>query len=300
MGAGQNPAPAQRSPVPVHAAHFDLVKNHIIISIEVNGSVPERFIVDTGNGLGAILMKSNAEKMSITLAPTTQISCLQSLGKGWVNSWGAASVSFGIEGKTFFTGFAIVVEAPLLEERFERNNIDGIIGSALFASFVVELDFNTQTLKLYEPKSYRYIGTGQVVRIRALGNVPVSVGRVTLPDGKTVKAKIEIDTGDGLALNLNSPFCKKHHLPGNQPLTKLERVGLCGANEDSEGYVNAVRFGEAVVQRPDTAFALPRQDISASKNFDGRVGVSFLENFKVIFDFPRNQMILEPRQGAIR
>ena len=30
------------------------------------------------------------------------------------------------------------------------------------------------------------------------------------------------------------------------------------------------------------------------------VGVSFLENFKVIFDYSRNQMILEPRQGAVR
>src|SRR5439155_24434268 len=90
---------------------------------------------------------------------------------------------------------------------------DGIIGCDFIKQFVVEVDYLKRIMNLYNPRTYRYVGSGKSVPLILIGqNSPLVDAKIFLAGRVPVKVKLEVDTGGDNAVLVNSPFVKRHKL----------------------------------------------------------------------------------------
>jgi hypothetical protein len=63
------------------------------------------------------------------------------------------------------------------------------------------------------------------------------------------------------------------------------------------GRVKAVRLGRFILNNPTVALSLDTEGSGASAEIDGLIGGEVFRRFKVILDYSRKQMILEPNKN---
>lgn len=98
----------------------------------------------------------------------------------------------------------------------------------------------------------------------------------------------------------NKPFVKRHKLLGPQQRTITPPTPAIGSGGQSRlliGRLNQVQLGGFVLESPVVQFSRDTTGVLADSTFGGGIiGVGLLRRFRVIFDYARNQMILEPNQ----
>jgi hypothetical protein len=116
-------------------------------------------------------------------------------------------------------------------------------------------------------------------------------------DGRTpVEARLEVDTGADGTLVINGSFVKQQQLLAAMPKTVKDRGrGLGGEESRLLGQVKAVQLGEFVMKDPPLVLLLDTE--VESKGGDGVVGGEIFRRFKMIIDYSRKRMILEPNQS---
>jgi hypothetical protein len=138
---------------------FTLEGNHIILQAQVNGRPAIGFILDTGDDHETI---NTPRLASFGLSDYGGI---HTEGGG-----GPAEMSFA-NGATFtFPGVELrnqhvsVLEQSGLE-RALGIPLGGILGYDFLSRFVVEIDYQANTLKLHKPDGWRYAGKGAIIPI---------------------------------------------------------------------------------------------------------------------------------------
>src|SRR5260221_8800398 len=182
---------------------FESYGTFILVPVQVNGSAPLSFIVDTGvnrrlinpkraRALGVGHTKEfHAGWFMLTLA-TGKKTTLQ-IGGARLENVGRLSPPFSFD----------ELEAAL------GRQVDGIFGSDLLQRYVVEVDYAGQTLNLYDPKSYHYTGPEQPIPIRIKNRLSFVECRIVPNVGEPVAGDFELDTGSDAALGLNGPFTQR-------------------------------------------------------------------------------------------
>jgi hypothetical protein len=171
---------------------------------------------------------------------------------------------------------------------------DGILGSGFFKSFVVELDPTGKTITLHEPETYRYSGQAEALPLTFKGSTPIVETLVRLPDRAEVKAQFEIDTGCDGALCLGKHFVEAHQLVPTNSAASGGRFGVGGGTRTRSGHLPRLTLGKITVDQPAASFFLEGSPVDAP--LAGHIGWELLRDFKVIFDYSRKQMILEPKR----
>ena len=91
-------------------------------------------------------------------------------------------------------------------------------------------------------------------------------------------------------------FVETHDLlAGARGLKDVEVTGFTGTTTQKHGRVQAIQVGNSVVKEPEVG--LSDHQYGDPKVFDGNLGSGFLKQFKLIFDLPRDRMILERPTG---
>ena len=103
-----------------------------------------------------------------------------------------------------------------------------------------------------------------------------------------------LDTGSAQAVSLLKPFMNEHKLlPSTEGMTLVPVCGLGGHEKEKSwvGTLEQLQLGELKIAAPLTEFRLADPNTDA----DGFIGGAVFRRFKVIFDYSRRRMILEPR-----
>ena len=174
---------------------------------------------------------------------------------------------------------------------------DGVIGYGFINQFVVEIDYLNKTMNLYDPRTYVYAGEGKNIPLAFDGRKIPSVLTSIVVEGRTpVEARLEVDTGADGTLVINGSFVKKQQLLAAMPKTVKDRGrGLGGEESRLLGQVKAVQLGQFVMKDPPVV--LLREAEVESKGGDGVVGGEIFRRFKMIIDYSRKRLILEPNKG---
>jgi hypothetical protein len=173
------------------------------------------------------------------------------------------------------------------------RTMNGIFGYDLFSRFVVEIDYARQIINLYEPKRYRYSGAGEVIPIELKGKKPYVNAAVMPLKGSPIQSNVHIDTGSSGALSLYKLF-----VDANKLLESAEKTvdtwprGAGGETRAPVGRVKSLQLGRFMIDNPTTSFSLTQG--KARTDSAGRIGGELLRRFKVILDYSRQQMVLEP------
>ncbi len=176
---------------------------------------------------------------------------------------------------------------------------DGGIGYDFINQFVVEIDYQNSFMNLYRPGTYAYSGNGKTVPLLLEGRrTPLVMANITAAGGRSIPSKMEFDTGgDGTFIVVN-PFAKKSGL-----LKSLagglrgSRVGAGGEYKNVSGRVRQVRLGPFTINNTILSVTQDEEGNHSGEEFDGIVGGEVFRRFKVIIDYSRKRVILEPNSA---
>ena len=165
-----------------------------------------------------------------------------------------------------------------------------MLDAGLFRRFVVEIVPNEQVMRLHNPATFTYRGSGETVPLRFNDEVAVIQASIVLPDGKTITDEFELDTGCDSGLCLGSAFVERHQLL-DAKAELSQKFGIGGGVETRSGSVTALRLGKIAVPEPQTDFFVRGSPVNDP--LAGHIGMGVLHKLKVIFDYSRKVMIIE-------
>jgi hypothetical protein len=288
--------PRESRTTPVQAIHrvpFELYGGRIYLRVRVNNSEPRPFILDTGAQI-AHLRKELAQTAGLRLRGSLGVT---GTGAGRIKAHYVAAATYNVSGAEFIDERSIALPTAdffqPLENSFGRE-FDGVLGYNIFHRFVVEIDYANQMINLYDPASYRYAGSGEVVPIRINDKKPYITATLTPIEGIAIQSNLHIDTGFGGGLSFNANFVRANNLL-QSARTTIESFnrGAGGETATRVGRVKSLQFGRFTILNPTASFAL-EQGRGVRSDSAGRIGGGTLQRFKVVLDYSRKQMILEP------
>ncbi|HEX3282545.1 MAG TPA: aspartyl protease family protein [Pyrinomonadaceae bacterium] len=272
---------------------FELVNRHIVIKVKVNNSAPLSFVLDTGDKF-AIINLERARALGLTLQGTAQ---MRGAGAGSSSGAFVKDANFTVAGLSDFSQ-PVKLALPLskMASRLGQD-FDGIIGSDFIVQFVVEVDYQSCTLKLYDKDKFNYAGTGEVVPLKLNGGGHPIINAEVTPFGKApIEGKFVVDLGSSLPLALYSPFVREQKLPGTESKT-IRSLGIGGAGGEAKGQlgrVAEVRIGKFRINQPLTFFSEDEEGAFATSEVLGNIGSQIMNRFTVLLDYNRDRIILEP------
>ena len=274
---------------------FQLANSLIYMQASLNGSHPLWVILDTGSSFTVI-----DESVLRMLG-------LQFLGEG--NAYGPGQGSpqkfaFASHTTLMFAGANLdnqtVASLPLgWFARELGRSVDGFLGSNVFRNYVVEIDYANQTLRLHNPATYSYSGSGQRLPLQFVwDNIPSVRAEVVAQDGTAITGVFIVDSGATTAIWLSKAFTDAHpeFLSAQETIEVPNVVAVGGEFTSRLGRVPAFRLGGFVISMPLTQFSQNTSGIFATPDVAGTIGAQTLQRFKVIFDYPHMEMILEPNE----
>jgi hypothetical protein len=172
---------------------------------------------------------------------------------------------------------------------------DGVIGYDFINAFVVEIDYLKKTMNLYDPATYRYQGKGEIIPISIAGRrIPFVNTTITFEKGPPLEAMLEIDTGADRTIIFSGPSVAKNKLVERMPGTSQgEGRGAGGEQKILVGKVKTTRLGKFLFSNLPVGLVLADD----GKEEDGVIGGEIFRRFKLILDYSRQRMILEPNQS---
>lgn len=128
-----------------------------------------------------------------------------------------------------------------------------------------------------------------------IGNAALFEASIDLGGRGPVNCRLAVDSGTYSALRLYHPFVQKHQLLADgTPVIDSFGFGLGGEFPEKLGRVGGLTIGSITLKQPIVSFSDATRGATAADAYDGTIGGEILSRFKVIFDYPHRQMILEP------
>jgi predicted aspartyl protease len=292
---------ARKPQKPVPTVHFDfgntalkipleIDNNIILMRVAVNNSKPLKFIFDTGASHTIINSQRAAE-----LGLRTQGQASGTATGGAIQGSFIKGVSLRVPGAEVSNQTIGSMPFPI-PPGFE---FDGVIGYDFINQFVVEIDYVKKIMNLHNPRTFTYSGSGGIVPLSLAGRrTPLAHTKIILEGRAPVGAELEVDTGADGTFVINSPFVRKQSLVAAiAKTTQSSGVGVGGEQKLLVGRVKAVRLGRFILNNPTVALSLDTEGSGASAEIDGLIGGEVFRRFKVILDYSRKQMILEPNKN---
>jgi hypothetical protein len=266
---------------------FDRVGDTIYLLARINNSQPLWFLLDTGAG-ASVLDARRARALG-----------LKSEGKAAASGRGGSSevlftkgVSITLPGVRLLNQTWLSIPFNALAGRLRRD-FGGILGYDFISRFVVEIDYVNQTISLYDPQGYHYKGSGHRVPI-TLDGTPFVSAEVQVKGREPVQGRFMIDTGFDGTTTLFAPFIKAHNLlQPNEKAIGTTRTGL-GQSKGVTSRIERFTFAGFSFRNVITNFLMEEKGSEADTDVAGLIGSAVLSEFKVILDYSRQEMILEP------
>jgi hypothetical protein len=268
---------------------LEIDNNIILMQVGVNGSKPLRFIFDTGASHTVLHSRRGAE---LGLKPEEKVSGTATGGA--IEGSLTSGVSLKVTGAEVSNQQIGLVDFPV-PPGFE---FDGVIGYDFINAFVVEIDYLNKIMNLYDPRTYTYRDRGEVIPL-VLDDRRIPLVHVTInaPTGGTLNAVLGVDTGADRAFIFNNPFVRKHGLVAAMTTIKESTGrGAGGEQQIVVGRAKTAQLGRFVFTNPTVGLVRDPERDGATKEGDGVIGGEIFRRFKVIIDYSRRRMILEPNK----
>ena len=266
---------------------FDLVENHVYLSVMLNGKGPYRFIYDTGGA--NIVDPAVAKEIGATGHGSIQGggvgSATESVSFANVDSLqiGAATIRnqlFGVAPTRM--GFGMAGGAP----------VDGLIGFEVLSRFVTTFDYGSDTVVLAMPGAGVSPPAGaDVIPFVLDGRQPQFACSI---DG--IGSQCTLDTGSRDSISLMTPFIAAHPqvVPTTLSAVGVNGFGFGGPSMGRLGRIRTVGFGTFTLHNVVGDFTAQKKGAFAMPFIAGNVGGNILRRFALTLDYGKQTMALTP------
>lgn len=271
---------------------FKLVHNLIVIPVFVNDRGPFNFILDSG-------VKPIIITDSSIVSPLDTVSLFLSRIRG--RGIGPELEAFVMTNLSIDIGDAsgdklsgiLLKEDPFHLSAYVGIPIHGIIGSDVFNSFMVKLNYLSSRMTLYNPEE-KIRKRGDRIPIQLIDEKPYVNVLVSSEDGTKDSLLLLIDSGAGHAFSLDLTDDQKRIHPAKTIEGNLGK-GLSGSIYGLIGRLPEIQLGEFSIKKVVVAFPM-YEDISVRSIMterSGSVGGELLKRFHLLFDYSRQEIYLK-------
>jgi hypothetical protein len=271
---------------------FRMVRNMVIIQLQINNKGPFNFVMDTGVGLMIITDPLLIDSLKI---PAKRMLKLRGFGENdSYEAYASPVLNVEIPGLTS----SGINAAILKKDQFGLSNyagmpIHGLLGYEFFNNLAVKVNFSDSTLTVYRPRDRKKFAKGDMVPITIEDHKPYMEATVLMPDGSVKKSKLVVDLGAGHPLSLEN-VSDKNELQKKCIHANLG-VGFSGPINGFISRINEIELGKYKIKNIISSFP---QDDSLKKYInvkrDGNLGIGLLKKFIVVFDYPDGVIYLKP------
>src|SRR6202012_3761507 len=169
-----------------------MIRDMVVIKLNINGKGPFNFILDTGVGLMLITEPKLVDSIKLQNKRTIKMS---GLGEGDAyEAYVTPPLDIEIPGiKSYDVAAAILKTDHFNLSNFAGLPIHGLLGYEFFNNLAVKLNFTDSTLTVYKPKDVRLFRKGTKIPITIEGHKPYLEANVKLPNGTQQMSKLVID-----------------------------------------------------------------------------------------------------------
>jgi hypothetical protein len=252
------------------------------------------FALDSGASFPFVINTRGARALGLKLEG--HLTLAGGAGPGAYEAARTRGVSISLNGLKFANRTANVVSLDSIEAQAGRL-LDGLIGLDLFMRYVVEIDYFGKKVSLYGPPTYNYAGAGESIPLTLRDGHFFVPAKIEMPGRPQLNGQFLVDTGGGLVTAvLTAPFAQSHKIPASTQRTILDRSlsGLGGETKLLVSRATSFTLGNLSVREPVIYVSQDRGGALASSDYDGLIGGEILRRFKVVFDYARRRLILEP------
>ena len=267
-------------PTPVVAFPFERYNDHLYVRALVNKD-SAWLLLDTGT---AYTWVDSAWAMRAGATPVPG-------GRNTVMTVSLDSVVLG--GFQLRKHRALLISTAFISQGSGRA-IRGILGFEGLRRYTIEIDPLEGLIKLYDPATYRYAGSGTVVPIALRDGLLFTRAQVSVAGRRPVTVHLMLDTGASRQCTIFSRHFLATHkefdaLPG---LDAIVGVGINGQFEGRVMRLQELRLGPFVARAPTVG--LPDSGTEKILDFpaDGVIGNQLLTRTGIVFDYARHRIIL--------
>jgi hypothetical protein len=254
---------------------FELTGSTVLVPVHVNGSERKWFILDTGAN-SCVLADGLAKALKLVPQASAEGT---GAGAGPVPylRYARESALFDIDGVEFRCDHVISLDLSNQPAILGRP-IDGILGSDFISQYVVVMDYDSEVLQLHDPARFEYRGKGELLPLTFDKRLPYVAARLTVAGVPPAHRRLLLDSGsedavdDDLILNSTGPH---REVTGGVGLGQPYRVTF--------GWVDHLELGRFQLDHlPSVAPGV------------ALIGGEVLRRFRVVLDYSRSRLILEP------
>jgi len=277
---------------------FELIDDHIILPVSVNGSEPLRFVLDSGAAATVILESTHSKKLPLEMAGKVEVS---GVGTGpnpvayIINDTNLALGNVRLDGLSVI--YLPITSVPFFND-FDEVYFDGVIGAQFFERFVVEIDYDRQLLSFSEPESdkgsiFKRDSGWQEVPIEVHSSLPFLTTQIAIEDGQSLEIKLLIDTGYRGPISLTPDTHEGIEEPSQFYTTTSQ--GMSGSVQSKVGLSHSINLGSSILTAVPVSFFISGGHTDYGSN--GLLGNEVLSRFNLIFDYPNERMFIKPNQS---
>ena len=272
---------------------FEANNNLVIVQTSVNSSKPLSFILDTGAS-GTVISEKAAKDLGLKLEGQAKASAQG----GEIEAAFVKNASLRLSKDIELPKLTLAAIRLSGLEAGTGHKIDGILGYEIFNRFVVEIDYASKLVKFYEPQNYKYAGRGKTISITVEDDTPFVRAEVAPAGRQSFEGKFLVNAGLTGTLAFNSPFVVRNKLLEILSNTKAITFGsiLAGKSAGRIGRVNSLQFGGFLISNPVANFSQDAAGDDSDAESAGMIGGEVLRRFKLIVDYSRRAIILEPNK----
>ena len=261
-----------------------------LVPVSVNGSQPSWFLLDTTRATSAI---DDVRAVAVGLyAPAGESQRRKSFSNVTLEFPGLR-ISLPALGLDSFGDFSTRI----------GHAVQGVLGADVLSHLVVKIDYQAQSVQLYDPKAFQYNGGGAGIPLEMSAGIPAMAGKVTVRHRGKFSGLIAIATAQSEPVAFSPKFAAAHSFYDLSE-RMLPFPGLDATSDtdvrDFLGRVQEIQFGKVTLADPIGIFpgksdkgggagGVPEQFVCA-------IGGEILERFTVILNYPAKMLIVEPNK----
>ncbi len=260
-------------------------KRWVYLLGEVNG-VATDIVLDSGAGM-TVLDSALAKRLGLRVEGE-----LEARGTGGNVGAGIVSgVTVKLAGMEIGPLSAAVIDLAGVGKRVGRP-LPLILGKELFHALVVDLDYPGSRIRFLDAASFRYDATGRKVDL-----IPAEDGhkslKLAIEGGEPVV--VGLDTGQGGALSVYRHYADERGFLTGRPVSERRSGGVGGATTMKVATLRSVTIAGYELRNVPSAFqASDVRGAFDTKRQEGNLGAGILSRFRVVFDYSRSCLWLEP------
>lgn len=267
---------------------FELVDNHVYLSVRLNGKGPYRFIFDTG---GANIVDP---------AVAREIGAV-GRGSAQAQGVGAKTESFAFANVDSLQIGDAVVRRQLFAIAPTRAGfgiaagqpVDGLIGFEVLSRFVTTFDYDDGRVVFQMPGAQPPAGS-DVIPFVFDGRQPqfgCTIARVA--------AQCTLDTGSRASISLMTPFVAAHPsvVPSDVTAVGVNGFGVGGGSYGKLGRIADIGIGRFDVRNAIADISMQTKGAFASPFVSANVGGGILKRFTMTLDYGKETMALQQGRG---